>query len=77
MIAPTQLKVAAMRLPWSTTRRDKPADPVPVSKSEAALSGPAGDGKVHDLAYWIESGFLTLPRPDPDWPAPPESGGPA
>lgn len=64
-----------MRLPWSTSRNDKPADWEPVSKSESALSGAAGDGKVHDLEYWIESGFLTLPRPDPDWPAPPESGG--
>jgi hypothetical protein len=58
-----------MRLPWST-KNDKSADPEPISKSQLALSGAAGDGKVHDLEYWIASGFLTLPRPDPDWPAP-------
>jgi hypothetical protein len=60
-----------MRLPWSTSRTEPAAaDSYPVSKSESALSGPAGDGKVHDLQYWLDSGFLTLPRPDPDWPAP-------
>jgi hypothetical protein len=51
-----------MRMPW--TKRDatdsRPAGPV--SKSEAARSGPAGDGKEHDLKYWLESGFLTLPK---------------
>jgi hypothetical protein len=57
-----KLKVAAMRLPWSLSRNDKSAEPEPVSKSEAALAGAAGDGKVHDLQYWLDSGFLTLPK---------------
>jgi hypothetical protein len=64
-----------MRLPWSSSRNDK-STPDPISKSESALSGAAGDGKVHDLEYWLESGFLTLPRPDPDWPAPAVPGAP-
>jgi hypothetical protein len=64
-----------MRLPWSTSRNktsrnNKSADRAPVSKSELALSGAAGDGKVHDLQYWLDSGFLTLPKPDPNRPAP-------
>ena len=63
-----------MRLPWSTSRNDKSTDSDPISKSESALSGAAGDGKVHDLQYWLDSGFLTLPRPDPDWPAPAAPG---
>jgi hypothetical protein len=67
-IAPTQLKVAAMRLPWSRSRSDESTEPV--TKSQSALAGAAGDGKVHDLQYWLDSGFLTLPRPDPNWPAP-------
>jgi hypothetical protein len=50
-----------MRLPWSS-RNDKSADSEPVSKSQAALAGAAGDGKVHDLQYWLDSGFLTLPK---------------
>jgi hypothetical protein len=41
-----------------------------VSKSEAALAGAAGDGEVHDLQYWLDSGFLTLPRVDADRPPP-------
>jgi len=32
-----------------------------VSKSQKALPGVDGDGKEHDLQYWIDSGFLTLP----------------
>lgn len=63
-----------MRLPWSTSRKRATDNAEPVSKSVSALSGEAGDGLVHDLQYWLDSGFLTLPRPDPDWPAPAESG---
>lgn len=57
-----------MRLPWSKPRTDRSVGPA--TKSQAALSGSDGDGKEHDLQYWIDSGFLTLPRPDPQWPAP-------
>lgn len=44
-----------MRLPWSKPSGTKSADPGPVSKSQAALSGPDGDGKEHDLQYWLDS----------------------
>lgn len=58
-----------MRMPW--TRSSTDSGPTPsVSKSEAALAGAAGDGKEHDLAYWIASGFLTLPKHPTDQPAP-------
>ena len=63
-----------MRLPWSTSRNRATDNAEPVSKSVAALSGAAGDGLEHDLQYWLASGFLTLPKPDPDWPAPAEPG---
>ena len=59
-----------MRLPWSKPSNAKSVDSGPVSRSDAALAGPEGDGKEHDLEYWLDSGFLTLPRPDPNWPAP-------
>jgi hypothetical protein len=49
-----------MRLPWSKSRTES-VDTGPVSKSQSALSGPEGDGKEHDLQYWLDSGFLTLP----------------
>lgn len=52
-------------MPWSKSRESKSADPGPVTKSQAALSGPAGDGKEHDLQYWLDSGFLTLPAGTP------------
>jgi hypothetical protein len=55
-----------MRLPWSKSRIEKTADSGPVSLSQAALSGPDGDGKEHDLAYWLASGFLTLPKGEAD-----------
>lgn len=55
-----------MRLPWSKTSGSKSIDSGPVTKSQAALSGPDGDGKEHDLQYWLDSGFLTLPKPNPD-----------
>jgi hypothetical protein len=58
-----------MRLPRSKSNGTKSAEPGPVSKSQAALSGPDGDGKEHDLQYWIESGFLTLPAGAFDTPA--------
>ena len=60
-----------MRLPWSKPSGTKSADPGPVSKSQAALSGPDGDGKEHDLQYWLDSGFLTLPAGAFDPPATP------
>lgn len=59
-----------MRLPWSKSSNDKSVDSGSVSRSDAALAGSEGDGKEHDLEYWLDSGFLTLPRPDPNWPAP-------
>ena len=55
-----------MRLPWSKSKSEQSADPGPVSKSQAALSGPDGDGKDHDLQYWLDSGFLTLPKKEAD-----------
>jgi hypothetical protein len=58
-----------VRMPWTQSSTDsEPTESV--SKSEAALSGPAGDGKVHDLEYWIASGFLTLPKHPTDQPPP-------
>lgn len=61
-----------MRMPWKRSGPDKDAPPT-VSKSEAALSGSAGDGKEHDLEYWLASGFLTLPKHASDRPVPPAS----
>jgi hypothetical protein len=58
-----------MRLPWSKSNGSKSAQAGPVSKSQAALSGPEGDGKDHDLQYWLDSGFLTLPAGAFDTPA--------
>lgn len=57
-----------MRLPWSRSKNDESSGSAQVNKSESALSGAAGDGKVHDLQYWLDSGFLTLPKVDPDTP---------
>jgi hypothetical protein len=48
-----------MRMPWSKQTED--SQPT-VAKSTAALSGAAGDGLEHDLQYWVDSGFLTLPQ---------------
>jgi hypothetical protein len=62
-----------MRLPWSRSNDGESAGSAPVSKSEAALAGAAGDGEVHDLQYWLDSGFLTLPKVDPDTPVPVDS----
>jgi hypothetical protein len=51
-----------MRMPWSkTTHRTVDSAPS-MTNSQASLSGPEGDGKVHDLQYWLDSGFLTLPK---------------
>ncbi len=50
-----------MRMPWS--KNSRPANSgEKMTNSQASLSGPEGDGKVHDLQYWLDSGFLTLPR---------------
>jgi hypothetical protein len=48
-----------MPMPWKKARNE-PA-PERVTKGELAQSGPEGDGKVHDLQYWLDSGFLRLP----------------
>ncbi len=51
-----------MQLPWSRTRTTTvPAAPT-MTRSQASLSGPEGDGKDHNLQYWLDSGFLTLPK---------------
>jgi hypothetical protein len=55
-----------MRMPWTKAATRDSAQAGPVSKSESALAGAAGDGKEHDLQYWIDSGFLTLPKPAPE-----------
>ncbi|MDT4915768.1 MAG: hypothetical protein QOI15_213 [Pseudonocardiales bacterium] len=52
-------------MPWSKSRNSESVDLGSVSKSQAALSGPEGDGKEHDLQYWLDSGFLTLPAGTP------------
>jgi hypothetical protein len=56
-----------MHLPWSKSTSSQPATKgstgvVGMSRSQASLSGPDGDGKEHDLQYWLDSGFLTLPK---------------
>ena len=58
-------------MPWtkSAARNSGPAGPA--TKSEAALAGAAGDGEVHDLEYWLKSGFLTLPKDPPAQPTQP------
>ncbi|MCW2497143.1 hypothetical protein [Jatrophihabitans sp.] len=53
-----------MHLPWSKTPSPeavKGATPG-MTRSQASLSGPDGDGKEHNLQYWLDSGFLTLPK---------------
>ncbi len=60
-----------MRMPWTKSATGKSVTAATMSKSEAGLAGEAGDGKVHDLAYWLESGFLTLPKAAPDEPKQP------
>ena len=54
-------------MPWTRSAATKQSA-TPASKSEAALAGAAGDGEVHDLDYWLRSGFLTLPKEAPDPP---------
>ncbi len=53
-------------MPWTRSAASK--EPATTSKSDAALAGAAGDGEVHDLEYWLKSGFLTLPKDAPDAP---------
>jgi hypothetical protein len=48
-----------MPMPWKKSRETTTAPRL--TKGELALSGPEGDGKVHDLQYWLDSGFLRLP----------------
>jgi hypothetical protein len=50
-----------MRMPWFK-RNESNSKPARIDKSTAALAGPAGDGLVHDLQYWLDSGFLTIPQ---------------
>lgn len=52
-----------MRLPWTKSEAKAARDAAPVTKAQAALAGADGDGKDHDLQYWLDSGFLTLPKP--------------
>lgn len=33
-----------------------------MTRSQASQPGPDGDGKEHDLQYWLDSGFLALPK---------------
>ena len=49
-----------MQMPWSKARVE--ALPERVDKGQAAAAGADGDGKEHDLQYWLDSGFLTLPK---------------
>jgi hypothetical protein len=62
-----------MRLPWSKPNPRRPEAVEFEDRSAAALAGSDGDGKDHDLQYWLDSGFLTLPRPDSDVPVSTES----
>lgn len=55
-----------MRKPWSSSRKSR--EPQWESKSQAALAGADGDGLDHDLQYWLDSGFLTLPKAKPETP---------
>jgi hypothetical protein len=48
-----------MPMPWKKSPASASAPRR--EKGELALSGPEGDGKVHDLQYWLDSGFLRLP----------------
>ncbi len=45
-----------------TRARGKVVEAPAMTRSQASLSGPEGDGKDHDLQYWLDSGFLTLPK---------------
>lgn len=51
-----------MKLPWNKAHRAEEAAAPSMTHSQAALSGPEGDGKTHDLQYWLDSGFLALPK---------------
>jgi len=52
---------ALMKLSWNKAHRAEATAPT-MTHSEAARPGPEGDGKDHDLQYWLESGFLALPK---------------
>jgi hypothetical protein len=53
-----------VQLPWNKPQSvSAPRAVAPsMTRSQACLSGPEGDGKDHDLQYWLDSGFLTLPK---------------
>ncbi len=51
-----------MRLPWRKAQHGTSANEPSMTLSQAARSGPDGDGKEHDLEYWLNSGFLALPK---------------
>ena len=51
-----------MRLLRSKAHPTKTASAPSTTRSQASLPGPDGDGKEHDLQYWLDSGFLTLPK---------------
>lgn len=51
-----------MALKWNKTESSKTPEAPTMTRSQASLSGPEGDGKDHDLQYWLDSGFLTLPK---------------
>jgi hypothetical protein len=51
-----------MRMPWTKSDERSAKDTPYVSKADASRSGSDGDGKEHDLQYWLDSGFLTLPN---------------
>jgi hypothetical protein len=48
-----------VRMPWSKTARAPQTERV--TNAELARGGADGDGKEHDLQYWLDSGFLRLP----------------
>jgi hypothetical protein len=51
-----------MQMPWSKKKSAGDELAERVDKGQAATAGADGDGKEHDLQYWLDSGFLTLPR---------------
>ena len=58
-----------MQLPWNkipmpsrAPSRSATSDAPTMTRSQACMSGPEGDGKDHGLQYWLDSGFLTLPK---------------
>jgi hypothetical protein len=55
-----------MRMPWTKSDERAAKDTPYVSKADASRAGSDGDGKEHDLQYWLDSGFLTLPKAPPE-----------